>query len=91
MHVKEELYTIEEVAKIFKVEKRTVYKWMDKGVISYVRINKKTVRFRAKDLDEFIKKHLVKNQEIDEFVDEILSRISWFDQEFDERLQFSIT
>lgn len=71
-----ELLTPEEVAKILKVDKRTIYYWIDRKLINYIRINRKVVRFRPMDVEEFIQKHFVKASDVDEIVDEILSKIS---------------
>lgn len=76
MFINEGLFTPDEVARILKVDKRTIYYWIEKGTIPYVRINKKVVRFRPIDVEEFIQKHLVKTSDIDEAVNEILSKIS---------------
>lgn len=35
------LLTPEDVVRLLKVNRRTVYCWVEKGLISYVRINKK--------------------------------------------------
>lgn len=42
MFINEELFTPDEVARILKVDKRTIYYWIEKGTIPYVRINKKS-------------------------------------------------
>jgi len=71
-----ELLTPEEVSKLLKVDKRTLYYWIDRKLINYIRINKKVVRFRPIDVEEFIQKHLVKASDVDEVVNEILSKLS---------------
>lgn len=76
MTIMEKLLTPEEVAEIFKIDKRTVYYWIEKRTIPYIRINKKVIRFRPVDVDEFIQRHFVKASDVDEIVDEILSKIS---------------
>lgn len=71
-----ELLTPEEVAKILKVDKRTIYYWIERKTLPHVRINRKVIRFRPVDIEEFIQKHLIKASDVDEIVDEILSKIS---------------
>jgi len=71
-----ELLTIEEVAKILKVNKRTLYYWIERGMIDYIKINRKTIRFRPKDIEEFLNSHTIKSTDIDKIVDEIVSKIS---------------
>jgi len=71
-----ELITPEELAKILKVSKRTVYYWLEKNMIPYIRINKKTVRFRPEDIEKFLHSHTIKTTDIDKVVDEIVSKLS---------------
>ncbi|MCX8167335.1 MAG: helix-turn-helix domain-containing protein [Candidatus Micrarchaeota archaeon] len=71
-----ELLTPEEVAQLLKVDKITIYSWIERKLITYVRINKKVVRFRYSDIEDFINKHLVKPSDVEEVVDEILSKLS---------------
>ncbi|MEJ5226854.1 helix-turn-helix domain-containing protein [Thermodesulfovibrio sp.] len=71
-----ELLTPEEVSKLLKVNKRTIYYWIDRKMINHIRVNKKVVRFRPIDVEEFIQKHLVKASDVDEVVNEILSKLS---------------
>jgi len=72
----EELLTPEEVARILKVDKRTIYYWIERKMINYIKVNKKVVRFRPSDVDEFLRKHTIKATDVDEVVDEILSKLS---------------
>lgn len=76
MLTKEELLTPEEVAKLLKVNKRTVYYWIEKRAIPYIKFNRKVVRFRPSDIEEFLAKHTVKVSDVDKVVDEILSKLS---------------
>lgn len=71
-----ELLTPEEVARIIKVDKRTLYYWIERKMIPHVRINRKVVRFRPIDVEEFIQRHFVRASDVDEVVDEILSKLS---------------
>ncbi|MEN2994234.1 MAG: helix-turn-helix domain-containing protein [Thermodesulfovibrio sp.] len=70
------LLTSEELAKILKVDKRTIYYWIERKLITYIRINKKVVRFKYSDIEDFINKHLVKSSDVDKVVDEIISKLS---------------
>lgn len=70
------LLTPDDVAKLLKVNKRTVYYWIERGLISYVKINRKTIRFRYLDVEDFINKHLVKPSDVDKVVNKILSKLS---------------
>lgn len=38
----QEIYSLEDLAKMFKVTKRTIYNWKDQGLIPYVLIGSKT-------------------------------------------------
>lgn len=78
MLLTEELLTPEEVAKLLKVDKRTIYHWIEKKAINYYRINRKVVRFRHIDIKEFLQKHLVKSSDVDvdEMAEKILSKLS---------------
>lgn len=71
-----ELLTPEEVARLLKVDKRTIYYWIERRTIPYIRINRKVVRFRPVDIEEFLQKHTVKTSDVDEVVDEILAKLS---------------
>jgi len=71
-----ELLTPQEVAKVLKVSKRTVYYWLENNMIPHIRINKKTVRFRPEDIEEFLRSHTIKATDIDKVVDEIVSKLS---------------
>ncbi len=71
-----ELLTPDEVAKLLKVNKRTIYSWVEKKQIPYIKINKKLIRFRPVDIQEFIQNHYVNRSDTDTVVDEILSKIN---------------
>jgi|YNPMSStandDraft_2_1061718.scaffolds.fasta_scaffold20235_2 excisionase family DNA binding protein len=71
-----ELLTPQEVAKILKVSKRTVYYWIENSMITHIKVNKKTIRFRPQDIEEFLNTHLIKATDIDKVVDEIVSKLS---------------
>lgn len=50
-----ELLTIDQVAELFKISKPSVYRWIDKGHISPVKIDG-SVRFVRKDLEDFVER-----------------------------------
>jgi len=58
MFSKGDILTIEEVAKILKVSKRTVYRWIDSGELKVARIGRKTYRVFESDLKKFIRKYM---------------------------------
>ena len=49
----EELLTVEEVAKHFKVAPQTVYGWVHRGIIHHKKLKSGQVRFTKKNLEEF--------------------------------------
>ena len=51
----DDILTIEEVAKVLKVSKRTVYRWIDDGDLKTARIGRKTYRVFESELKRFIK------------------------------------
>jgi excisionase family DNA binding protein len=55
---KDDILTIEEVAKVLKVSKRTVYRWIETGELKVARIGRKTYRVFESDLRKFIKKFM---------------------------------
>jgi len=55
---KDNILTIEEVAKVLKVNKRTVYRWVDSGDLKVARIGRKTYRVFESDLKKFIRKYI---------------------------------
>lgn len=58
MLFKDDILTIEEVAKILKVSKRTVYRWVDNGDLKVARIGRKTYRVFESDLRKFVRKYI---------------------------------
>ena len=54
---KNDLLTPEEVAKILKVSKRTVYRWIDSGELKVARIGRKTYRVFESDIKKFVNKY----------------------------------
>ncbi len=53
----EQFYTCEEVAVMYKVTKKTVWKWVREGILGSVKIGR-NYRIRKEDLVEFDKKNL---------------------------------
>ena len=51
----EKLYTSEELIEHFRVSKITLYDWIKRGLIGYIKVGSK-YRFTQKHLDDFIKK-----------------------------------
>ena len=58
MFNKDNILTIEEVAKVLQVSKRTVYRWVDSGDLKVARIGRKTYRVFESDLKKFIRKYI---------------------------------
>lgn len=58
MFGKGDILTIEEVAKVLKVSKRTVYRWVESGDLKVARIGRKTYRVFESDLNKFIRKYM---------------------------------
>jgi len=54
----DDILTIEEVSKVLKVSKRTVYRWVDAGDLKVARLGRKTYRVFESDLKKFIKKYM---------------------------------
>lgn len=59
------LYTVREVAKIFKASERTIYTWIEMGYLRAVQIAEgNMIRIREEDLIDFIQKHLTISEDI---------------------------
>ena len=58
MFGKGDVYTIEEVASILKVNKRTVYRWVEAGDLKVARLGRKTYRVFESDLKKFVRKYM---------------------------------
>ena len=58
MFRKDDILTIQEVAKVLKVSTRTVYRWVDAGDLKVARIGRKTYRVFESDLRKFIRKYM---------------------------------
>ena len=52
------LLTVDEVAELFKTSKSTIYRWVHKREIPFVKLGGK-LRFVEDDIQEFIKQHSV--------------------------------
>lgn len=57
----EPIYTVKEVSRVLKVNTNTVYEYMNSGMLPYLILGSKKVR--GKDLEEFINKFPVGEQE----------------------------
>ena len=58
MFFKDDILTIEEVARVLKVNKRTVYRWIESGDLKAARIGRKTYRVFESDVRKFIRKYI---------------------------------
>jgi len=60
----EEFYTIEEIAKVMKLSRVTLYRYIKSGKLSAIKVpgpgKGGALRFRSKDLDNFAKKFAYK-------------------------------
>jgi len=54
----DDILTIEDVAKVLKVSKRTVYRWIETGELRVARIGRKTYRVFESDLKKFLEKFM---------------------------------
>jgi excisionase family DNA binding protein len=50
--------TIDDVSRVLKVNKRTVYRWIETGELKVARIGRKTYRVFESDLRQFIRKSM---------------------------------
>ncbi len=51
----ETLLTPEEVAFRLKVKRKTLYNWAYRGSIPFMKIGKRLLRFRARDIEQWLK------------------------------------
>jgi excisionase family DNA binding protein len=51
--------TIDDLCLYLKVSKPTIYKWIAKKQIPYIRKNQRVIRFDLQKIDEFMEKHEV--------------------------------
>ena len=58
MFRRDDILTIQEVAKLLKVSNRTVYRWIESGDLKVARIGRKTYRVFESDLRRFIRKYM---------------------------------
>jgi len=63
------------LSKSGKINKRTLYYWIEKNLIPHIRINRKTIRFRAQDVEEFLNSRRDSVYDVDKIVDEIVSKL----------------
>jgi len=64
---REKLYTIEEMAALLQVEKRTLVEWVQYRRIPYVKVDGTMVRFRVSDIVQWVKKNKMKADKIQQF------------------------
>jgi excisionase family DNA binding protein len=57
-----ELLTVPEFAALNKIKNSTVYSWVHKKRIPYVKLNGRLVRIRRADAEAFIKAQLVESE-----------------------------
>ncbi|MCS7214578.1 MAG: helix-turn-helix domain-containing protein [Thermodesulfovibrio sp.] len=69
-----ELLTPDEVIRILKITKRTLYHYTKTGIIPFVRLQRR-IRFRREDIEQFIQTRLSKNPEVDDIVISIKRKI----------------
>ena len=50
-------WTVKEVAYFFQVRPCTVYKWIERKRISYMKLRCGSIRFRRADIDSFMAEH----------------------------------
>ncbi|MCK5320293.1 helix-turn-helix domain-containing protein [Candidatus Parcubacteria bacterium] len=58
MFNKGDVYTIKEVAKMLKVNIRTVYRWINSGDLRVAKFGRKTYRVFEVDLNKFVKRYM---------------------------------
>ena len=57
----EKLLTPEEISRVLNVRLSTIYKWTHMGSIPYIKVGK-FIRFKEKDIKEWVGKKEVKNK-----------------------------
>lgn len=50
----DELLTVKQVAEIFSVSERTIWRWVDAEILTPVRIGKRTVRFPRSSVEALL-------------------------------------
>ncbi len=77
----EELLKINEVCKILKISKRTLYHWIEQGKLPCIRLSQKTIRFRTSDIMDIIAKayqteeKIKQNPKAEKLANEIIAKI----------------
>ena len=56
VHLDENLLTVEEVAGMFSVTPRTVYRWIDEGLIHGIRMGR-LLRIRSAEVEDFLRRN----------------------------------
>jgi len=52
-----EYLTIDELSLYLKISKPTIYQWIAKDFVPYIRINARVIRFIRTDIDAFMRQH----------------------------------
>lgn len=52
----EKFYSVKELTQILSIPKSTIYRWAREGSIPYYKVNRYLVRFREKDIKEWIER-----------------------------------
>ena len=48
------LITIKEVSKYLQIKERTIYSWINKGIIPHYKLTNKVVRFNMNEVNEWL-------------------------------------
>lgn len=75
----DELLNTKQVCEILKINRRTLFNWRIKGKLPFVKLSKRTIRFRKSDILNLIINNTIiiteTNKEIERKADEILAKI----------------
>ena len=52
----EKFYSVKELTQLLSISKPTIYRWVREGRIPYYKVNGYLIRFREKDIKEWIEK-----------------------------------
>ena len=68
--------TIKNASKYADVSDRTMREWVNSGELKHSRLNRKTIRIKYTDIDEYLGKFQQKDESIDDLVDSIIDEIN---------------
>jgi excisionase family DNA binding protein len=75
----DELLNTKQVCELLKINRRTLFNWRIKGKLPFVKLSKRTIRFRKSDILNLIINNTIiiteTNKEIERKADEILAKI----------------